>query len=237
MPLLIFNFNSKVIPLCRLMYKFLQHTLFYLAMLVFAANTAGMAHADTPQSKPAPAFSTSQMQTLTNGKVLITVEKIVDKNGKSARMFSAVQIDASPEAIWAVLTDCARAPTYVPGLKKCEILEVAKDKSWDIRRHTNKPATFLPKMVSEFRCEYVFAKSVSFTSVGGDMDTNTGRWTLTPNKDNTKTIVTYKAQVAAKTLVPDKIIRKAMKKNIPKVMRALRDEVMKDKAALAEKTE
>jgi len=214
-----------------------KYLLLGIIMLMFVLNVmACIANADTPTKITPPIFSTSQMQTLADGRVLISVEKVIDKTGKSARVSSSVEINASPETIWAVLIDCQRSPTYVPGLKKCEILQEAKDKSWDIRRHTNKPAVFLPKMISEFRCDYDFAKSIRFISVGGDMDTNTGSWTLRVNKDGSKTIVTYNARIAAKTVVPDKMIRKVMKKNVPKVMQALRQEVMRDKAKLSDKS-
>ena len=170
-------------------------------------------------------------QKLAAGEVLIKVEKIVDMHGKSAHIQSAVQINATPEQVWTVLTDCVRAPSYVPGLKKCEILEQAVDQSWDIRRHTNKPAALLPTIISEFKCDYVYPQSVSFEGVGGDMDANSGAWHLRPTKDGTATIVTYRATVRAKTILPDKMLRKIMKKNIPKVMHALRKEVMADNAA------
>ncbi|MCF6275945.1 MAG: hypothetical protein L3J05_09305, partial [Robiginitomaculum sp.] len=89
-----------------------------------------------------------QLQSLSDGEVFIHVNKVVDATGKSAQISSVILIKATPKAIWAVLTDCARAPTYVPGLKKCEILEKSPDGLWDIRRHTSKISPFLPKIKS-----------------------------------------------------------------------------------------
>lgn len=188
------------------------------------------AHADPSSSKHTPLSPI-----LKDGDVFIHVFKVIDETGKSAQISSAILIKATPEAIWAVITDCDRAPTYVPGLKKCEVLKKGKDGLWDIRRHTNKPSPFLPTFNSEFRSEYDYPKSISFKSVGGDMDTNTGIWAFNYLKASGETLVTYHASVASKTLVPDKMIRKALKKNVPKVMRALRTEVMDDQAKLAGK--
>lgn len=216
------------------MFRVLQHI--FIAIILSAA-TAGSAHGRDSKLAGMP-VSKSDLQILNSGGVLINVEKVIDATGKSAKISSSVKIDARPETIWAVLIDCKRAPTYVPGLKKCEILEMAPDKSWDKRRHTNKPAAFLPTIKSEFRCDYTFPKSISFVSTGGgDMKTNTGVWTLSYDKASGKTLVSYNARIASKTIIPDKMIRKVLKKNVTKVMRALREEVMADKANLAVKAE
>ena len=217
----------------RLIFQARQHIIIMTvlsAVLVASAHFAHFAysaHASETNFTVTP-FRKSDLQILNDGGVLINVTKLKDETGKFARINSSVQIHAPPEKVWAVLVDCARAPSYVPGLKKCEILEQAADKSWDIRRHTNKLSIFLPTIKSEFKCDYNFPESISFKSTGGDIRTNSGTWTLTPYAAGTKTIVTYQAHVASKTIIPDKTIRKALKKNIPKVMRALRDEVMDD---------
>jgi len=207
-------------------------TLHYITITTFlSAVMASGANAGSPAKTP------MQLPNFNDGDVFIQVNKIKDASGKSAQISSAILIKATPEAIWAVITDCARAPTYVPGLKKCEILkkspENSPDGSWDFRRHTNKVSPFLPTIKSEFKSAYNFPTSIRFQTAGGDMDTNSGAWEFTFIKTSGKTLVSYNARVASKTIIPDKTIRKALRKNIPKVMRALREEVLADQAKIA----
>ncbi|MCF6220554.1 MAG: SRPBCC family protein [Robiginitomaculum sp.] len=202
-------------------------TLHRIIIIIFlSAAIAFGASADSPAKKPV------QLPNLNDGEVFIHVNKITDTTGKSAQISSAILIEATPEAIWAVITDCARASTYVPGLKKCEILKKDPDGLWDFRRHTNKISPFLPTIKSEFRSEYDYPTSIKFKSAGGDMDTNSGAWDFTFIEASGKTLVSYNARVASKTIIPDKVIRKTLKKNIPKVMRTLRAEVMADQNKL-----
>ncbi len=204
-----------------------MRTLHYIFFISFLAAFMGLtARAGAPDQA-------AQLSNLSDDAVYIHVGKVTDALGKSAQISSAIYIKATPEAIWAVITDCSRAPSYVPGLKKCEILQKDPDGRWDIRRHTNKISPFLPKIKSEFRSEYTYPTSIHFNSAGGDMDTNSGIWAFAYDKANGKTLVSYNARVASKTIIPDKTIRKALKKNIPKVMRALRAEVMADQAKIA----
>jgi len=160
------------------------------------------------------------------GQVLIEVKKEINGGKKMAFIQSAVLIPAPPEAVWAVLTDCARAPSYIPGLKSCEILDAASDGTWDIHRHVTKISALLPKMVSEVRSEYIYLTSIHFKRIGGNVDVNQGAWTLKP--DGSATIVIYTSHVSSKSVVPDRTIRKRMEKNIPKILSALRTEVLKD---------
>jgi len=165
---------------------------------------------------------------LNAGQVLIEVTKELNDGKKMAFIQSVVLIPAPPEAVWSVLTDCARAPSYVPGLKTCEILDAAPDGTWNVHRHVTRISAFLPKMLSEVRSEYSYPTTIRFKRIGGNVALNQGAWTLTPDASGSATIVIYTAHVSSKSVVPDKTIRKSMYKNIPKVMSALRVEVLKD---------
>ena len=168
-----------------------------------------------------------QIKQLENGKPIVSVKKHRDENGKTAKVYSMIIIDAPPEQIWAVLTDCQRAPDYVPGLKSCEILERSPDGTWEIRRHVNN-SKLLPKITSEFRNDFTYPHKVTFTRTGGDLTRNQGEWLLSPIEGTAKTLVTYNCTLAAKTVIPDSMVRKSIRKKIPKVMRALDKEVMAD---------
>ena len=198
-----------------------------IVVLPFESRAQLPAHVDTEL------LTETTRPLLDAGQVLIEVKKEINGGKKVAFIQSVVRIPAPPEAVWSVLTDCARAPSYVPGLKTCEILDAAPDGTWDIHRHVTKISAFLPKMISEVRSEYEYPTTIRFKRIGGNVDVNQGAWTLTPDADRIATIVTYRSHVSSKSVVPDSTIRKSMYKNIPKVMSALRAEVLKDVAMSA----
>ena len=141
---------------------------------------AGSAHID-------PALITELNKAdLMSGKALTRVSKEMNGDMKTAFIQGAILISAPPETVWAVFNDCKRAPSYVPGLKKCEVIETAPGGEWEVRRHVNKHAPFLPKMVSVFKSEYDYPKSINFSKVDGNMAINEGEWQLQPIEDGKK---------------------------------------------------
>lgn len=197
-------------------------TLCSVAFALPATSWAGgTAHID------APLITAASKADLMSGKALANVSKEMNGDMKTAFIQGAILIPAPPETVWAVFNDCERAPSYVPGLKKCEILETNIEEKWEVRRHISKHSAFLPKITSVFRSEYVYPKSIKFSKVDGNMAMNEGVWQLQSIENGQKTILTYSAHVASKSVLPDKMVRKAMKSNIPKVLRAICDEVLR----------
>ncbi|MGH8306169.1 MAG: hypothetical protein ACRETG_11215, partial [Steroidobacteraceae bacterium] len=58
---------------------------------------------------------------LADGEVVI--HSSIDSSESRGRVSAAVRINAGREAIWDVMTDCERAPTFVPGLRNCRRIE------------------------------------------------------------------------------------------------------------------
>ena len=196
-----------------------------LAFALPATSWAGgMTHID------APLITAINKTDLMSGQALASVSKEMNGDMKTAFIQGAILIPAPPETVWAVFNDCARAPSYVPGLKKCEVVEKGPEGKWEVRRHVSKHSTFLPKITSVFKSEYDYPHSIKFSKVDGNMAMNEGEWQLQSVEDGKKTILTYSAHVASKSVLPDKMVRKAMKSNIPKVLRAICDEVLRVQA-------
>ncbi|PHS42056.1 MAG: hypothetical protein COA91_01470 [Robiginitomaculum sp.] len=205
----------------------------YIAVSLFILILPAESQAQLTDHKDTALLTDTTRPLLDAGQVLIEVKKEINGGKKMAFIQSVILIPAPPEAVWSVLTDCARAPSYIPGLKTCEVLDTAPDGLWDIHRHVTKISAFLPKMISEVRSEYTYPTSIRFKRIGGNVDVNQGAWTLRPDAygldaSRLATIVIYTSHVSSKSVVPDRTIRKSMEKNIPKVMSALRSEVLKD---------
>ena len=202
-------------------------TTFSIAVMACFALMPSLSYAQVMALPTTIPLTEKQVKRLENGKPIVSVKKHYGQNGKTAKIYSMIIIDAPPEQIWTVLTDCQRAPDYVPGLKSCEILERSPDGRWEIRRHVNN-SKLLPKITSEFRNDFTYPHKVAFTRTGGDLITNQGEWLLSPIEGTAKTLVTYNCTLAAKTVIPDSMIRKSIRKKTPKVLRALDKEVMAD---------
>ena len=173
-------------------------------------------------------INVQEIQSADNGQAVVNVTKVFNKHGKSARVEGAIKIKAAPKDIWAILIDCKRGPTFLPGLKKCEMLEISPDKNWDIRRHTNKISSLIPKTISEFKNEYAYPDRITFSRTGGDLKALNGTWTMRASDDKTHTILSYQADMTVKSALPDSMLRKASRKRLGKVLELICIEVETD---------
>jgi hypothetical protein len=54
-------------------------------------------------------------------------------DGSSFR--AAIEVDAPAERVFRIMTDCAQALKFVPGVTRCSVLETALDGSWQTILH------------------------------------------------------------------------------------------------------
>lgn len=157
--------------------------------------------------------------------VKIALSKTVD--GKVLDIQAHIVVDASREQIWRVMTDCVRAGTYVPGLKKCEVLESASDGSWDIRRHIGKGNGLFKGSKSEFKSFYTYPRHIDVMRTGGDYKKLDAEWILEA-LDKNKTKIIYNCELSAKTNLPNGLVKSFVKKRMKKTLKALNTEVISE---------
>src|ERR1700687_855698 len=119
-----------------------------------------------------------------------------DPAGTAASVSAAIDIQAPPEAVWAVMVDCDRAPKFVPDLKSCRILESDPQGAWDVREHMIDWAWFLPMIRNVFRSDYDRPRLLTFHCVDGDLKESDGEWRLEPRNNGSATRVFYVARLA-----------------------------------------
>lgn len=124
------------------------------------------------------------------------------------------------------MLDCARAETFVRGLKRCRILARDPAGAWDIREHIVSWIALFPQIRSVFRSEYTLERKITFRRTEGDIDVLEGMWQLQPIRAGAATRLRYRARVGKDTIVPDVMIRTAIESDVPKTLRRLRDEVV-----------
>jgi hypothetical protein len=150
----------------------------------------------------------------------IEVGVVLDAAEQSGNARTTVRIHASRELVWQIITSCPEALTMVPGLVACDVLETAPDQSWQRIRHSLNYSWYVPKLVYEIRATYDKPKSVRIERTSGDLKTLNVTWNLTADGDYT--VAQYMVDLAPGFWVPHWIVRVALKRDLPKMLRALR---------------
>ena len=137
---------------------------------------------------------------------------------------AAIAIDADPAAIWQIVTDCEKSPEFVPGVLTCQRLEVLEPGRLELFRQTVKYSWYLPRLEYEFELEYFPYEQMNFRRVRGSLKRLDGTWWLEPVAPD-KTLVFYSVDLDPGFLVPQFLVRRALRKDLPKVLAALRNRV------------
>jgi ribosome-associated toxin RatA of RatAB toxin-antitoxin module len=176
----------------------------FLLLLLFSAHSAGSANLAQEASQ--------------KGDIEVTVSLDVAEQSGSAN--ATVRIHASREAVWSLITSCPETLRMVPGLEACDVLETAPDQSWQRIRHVMNYSWYLPKTTYVIRAAYDRPSKVSIERISGDLRTLRGSWEL--KTDGSYTIAHYKVDLAPGFWVPHWMVRSALRKDLPKMLRALR---------------
>jgi hypothetical protein len=161
-------------------------------------------------------------QRLRAGEVVVETAAAIDAAHPRGRVRAAVEIPASPEAIWKIMTDCAEAPSFVPGLKRCRRIDGAADGSWDDIEQEVRYAWFLPIVRYVFRARYDRPHRVDFRRVSGDLKEEEGTWRLIETPDRSATVVEYDMYVDPGFWIPQALVVRSLRRDLPAALEGLR---------------
>lgn len=150
----------------------------------------------------------------------IEVSVALDPAEQSGSASATVRIHASREVVWGLITSCTESLRMVPGLEACDVLETAPDRSWQRIRHVMNYSWYVPKSTYVIRASYDPPSKVTIERVAGDLRTLRGSWEL--KSDGDYTIAHYSVDLAPGFWVPHWIVRSALRKDLPRMLRALR---------------
>jgi hypothetical protein len=150
----------------------------------------------------------------------IKISVSLDPAEQSGSASAIVRIRASRETVWSLITSCPESLRMVPGLEVCDVLETAQDQSWQKIRHVMNYSWYVPKLAYVIRATYDRPAKVSIERVSGDLRTLRGSWEL--QKDGDFTIAHYTVDLAPGFWVPNWVVRTVLRKDLPKMLRALR---------------
>ena len=150
----------------------------------------------------------------------IEISVSLDPSGQSGSASAIVRIHASREAVWSLITSCPESLRMGPGLEICDVLETAPDQSWQRIRHVMNYSWYVPKLTYVMRATYDPPSKVSIERISGDLRTLRGSWEL--KSDGDYTIAHYMVDLAPGFWVPHWVVRTVLRKDLPRMLRALR---------------
>ncbi len=150
----------------------------------------------------------------------VDVRVVLDAGEQSGKADASIRIHARRESIWALITSCKEALTLVPGLVGCDVISSAPDGASQIIRHRLNYSWYVPKLTYDLRVVYDKPAHVSVERISGDLKTLQASWTLTADGDDT--IARYVIELAPGFWVPHWIVRAALRRDLPKMLLALR---------------
>jgi len=179
-----------------------------------------VAHADMP-----PWVSAADVQSRLSARQVVTRAELVDQHASAE---AAIQVHATPEVIWQLLTHCEAAAVYIPGLKHCARLAAAADGSWAIVEHDIRYSPLMPMIHSVVRSQYEPPYRVEFHGIGGGtLKNESGGWLLEPSSDGQATTVVYHLSIEPSFWIPRALLRHSLNKELPAVLMGLRAQAEK----------
>ncbi|MEZ5457891.1 MAG: SRPBCC family protein [Steroidobacteraceae bacterium] len=153
----------------------------------------------------------------------VVVDARIDPALGRGTVRAAIRIDSAPDRVYAAMTNCDVALRFVPHLRECVVHERDPQGRWEVISHVSDVGWFMPTSRYTFRAAYDPPRSIEFSHVAGDFRENEGRWELIPLDDGRATIVTYSVRVVPDIPVPQWAVRMILKRELPKLLQALRD--------------
>ncbi|MBI4533494.1 MAG: SRPBCC family protein [Candidatus Melainabacteria bacterium] len=149
-----------------------------------------------------------------------TFEIVEQAIGGKIFSVSRMVVRARPEQVWQVLTDYDNASLVFPNLRKCQVVQdkgATKIVCHEVQP-SGVPGTF--KYVLEIK--EIAPRMLEWHRVKGDFRDVDGLWKLEPSDGGRCTLVTYAAYVNGGLFMPQPLIRRQFRIDIPGVMAALK---------------
>ena len=150
----------------------------------------------------------------------IEVRVALDSTEQAGTASATVLIHAPPEFVWPLITNCKDALAIVPGLVACDVVDAAPDGSWQRIRHVLDYSWYVKKLTYVVMMQLEKPTRVSVERVSGDLQTMKVTWNLQKVGDDT--LVSYVIELAPGFWVPHWLVRLALKRDLPKMLRTLR---------------
>lgn len=147
-------------------------------------------------------------------------EVIEEKIGNRVYQTSKIAVHSKPENVWRILTDYDNAQFIFPCVKKCKLV---KDKgTHKIVEHSVKPSGFPGSFTYVLEIKETPHRMQEWHRLSGDFHDVEGFWRLDPSEDGNSTMVTYASYVNGGFFMPQALIKRQTRMDVPAVMAALK---------------
>jgi carbon monoxide dehydrogenase subunit G len=151
-----------------------------------------------------------------------------DEKRDAMVIHASIDIEARPETVWAVITDCGRAPKFVPNMESCRIVERGPKDRWQVRE-TVLNITLLPRIRSLSRLEFGKDRRISFKKAGdSDMRIAEGEWRVEPLAKGKAARLGYDAVLALNMAVPHFLVETVAHRDLPALMKNIERDSLED---------
>ena len=202
--------------------------LWCILFLCTVVATVAFAATDAPLSQTG-ALTSEDRVALINAKILVQLTEVPDSSTKKA--VAVALVDASPEAVFSVLTDYAYFTSFMPYCSKVEVKEKKDEVStvafvldfpWPIgdRHYTLR----LTDQKKEIDGKTVYTSSWTYVAGSGNIKDSTGSWEVQAYDDK-RTFVRYTVFTDPGGSIPAWANNAASEVAVPKVINGLRARV------------
>jgi ribosome-associated toxin RatA of RatAB toxin-antitoxin module len=159
------------------------------------------------------------------GEILVSTQNVADSD--VPRVTVKGVINATPERVWAIVSDCARYPGRMPRITAAR--EIERSGNTVVCEVTVGLPFPLSDLTSRTRATHTEGPPRwrrAWTMIEGDWDykINDGSWTITEFQgDENRALAVYVVHAEPHTRVPQRMQRRAQESSMPGVIEALRD--------------
>lgn len=159
---------------------------------------------------------------LRKGRVVVT--------GDLGNYEAKVLVQASPQAVWGVLTDYANLSKFIPNLASSKVLE--NKGSRKVVEQIDSRQVFLINVRSRTKLaiKETFQKQIDFQMVDGDLESLQGYWKMElvstyPGAPPTQVLIAYYVNAQPKSSVPQSTFYDIFKSSLSETLAAVSSEI------------
>ncbi|MCF6224830.1 MAG: hypothetical protein L3J22_00805 [Xanthomonadales bacterium] len=197
-------------------------------LLLFTLVPAPLLAQDDPVAGFADALTTdTALRELQQGKA-ITGSFDFETKPRSASIWGAIRIPASPQVIIKLIRDCPNAPSYHKKLKFCEIISNDEKGNGETLHQQLKINFFSPLLDYTFRAQYG-DNTIRYTLISGDLKILQGGWNIYP--DTHSSLLVYFISIKPSAPVPLWLVTQILQSDIVKTMQKMRELLISEDSA------
>ncbi|MAS97162.1 MAG: hypothetical protein CMO55_28560 [Verrucomicrobiales bacterium] len=173
-------------------------------------------------------LSTVQKKKLAVGEALI-LERRPDEKSKPDSRFVTVarQIPCKKHLVWEVVDDKENATDFLDGVLESKVIE-RKENSILVEQLTHVGG---PKGAYRYKLRHNLRPHdrADFAYAGGELKNVIGTWWFYDGPDEDSCIIVYSLHIDAGVFAPQFVVKRGMKKSMPKTLRCVYDEALRRK--------